>query len=130
MRASLSIESLSASSTSMLVRLRVSLRVIAFEIALIDEARADAGRGLRPATSARSRVDFVLGEALDAFARVDAQLLRQVQTLALGLEQPREDRRTPPPACSTCGSRCTSRNAGARRDQLLIDARLSRKDSV
>ena len=75
----------------MLVRLCVLLRVMAFEIALMTK------RGLTPVrpssgASACSRVDLGLGNALDRLAGVQAQLLGQVQALALRLQQARQDR--------------------------------------
>ena len=51
-----------------------------------DEARAHAGKTFLRRFRAQPR-HFIFGEALDAFARVEAQLLRQIQAFSLGFHQ-------------------------------------------
>ena len=78
----------------MLVRLCVLPRVMALEMALMTK------RGLTPVrpssgASACRRATSLSGDALDGFARVEAQLLRLIQSFALRLDEARQDARTP-----------------------------------
>ena len=69
----------------------MSLRVMALEIALT------TNRGLTPGEAFVRRFGpqthrLVLGEALDGFAGIDAQLLGKIEPFALGLGESRQDR--------------------------------------
>ncbi len=105
----------------MLVRLCVLLRVMALEIELM------TNRGLTPVrpssgASARRRIASFSAKPSTALARVEAQLLRQVQALALGLGESREDREHRSELEHVRVEVHVAERRRAR-DQLLVDAR-------